>query len=117
MRREVREGREILASALARDGFRQAACTGLWQVWAEGEKQLRDPHHSGLEAVAAMSQICASCPARTMTLCREWALVERYTGFAAGTTWVEGKADEMLPAARDTSGRRGKINDKRAQAC
>lgn len=46
---------------------------------------------SNLAAAAAAApalQLCAACP--VVEECREWATVDRYTGLAAGSSWVRG---------------------------
>ena len=50
-------------------------------------------------AVAIM-RLCEGCP--VLQVCGQWARAEGYTGFAAGTTWVNGRAGVALPAERVT---------------
>ena len=39
-------------------------------------------------AAAPLLKICASCP--IVEECRQWAIVDRYTGIAAASAWVKG---------------------------
>ena len=41
-------------------------------------------------AVAQIRPLCAACPA--LQACANWAALERYTGYAAGTLYQEGIA-------------------------
>jgi hypothetical protein len=92
--------REALAGSLALK-LRGAACAGRAELWNAGEAQLRacsGPDRDG-PAVAIM-RLCEGCP--VLQVCGQWARAEGYTGFAAGTTWVNGRAGVALPAERVT---------------
>lgn len=39
-------------------------------------------------AAAPLLRICGSCP--IVDECRQWAVIDRYTGIAAGSAWVNG---------------------------
>lgn len=40
-------------------------------------------------AAAPLLEICASCP--IVEECRQWAVIDNYTGIAAGSAWVNGQ--------------------------
>lgn len=41
-------------------------------------------------AAAPLLEICATCP--IVEECRQWAILDRYTGIAAGSAWIKGVA-------------------------
>ena len=110
MRRDERGVREALGAALVRGAaFVDAACGGKGRRWALGEAQLqvKGGRRGSEDFVGEMTQVCAVCPSGTKKLCAEWAQTEGYTGFAAGSTWVEGEPGLVVPVARVSAGRRG----------
>lgn len=117
MRREERGVREAVGAALIRGSvFVDAACSGQWRLWALGEAQLHGrPRRGTDEFVRAMEQVCQVCPLATRLQCEQWARTERYTGYAAGSTWVEGEVGLEIPLTRATTGRRGASGE--AAAC
>ncbi|GAA5000252.1 hypothetical protein [Actinopolymorpha pittospori] len=67
-----------------------AACGEERDTWNRQE-QLHDAATTQAAALAAATpllQICASC--RIVADCRQWAIVDEYTGIAAGTAWTNG---------------------------
>lgn len=67
-----------------------AVCAGSAMAWNEAEHAYRVA--DSLEAEQAASQVlssCSDCPVRQ--LCGEWAAIDRYDGFAAGTHWYVGQ--------------------------
>lgn len=82
-------GKEVLARAAAFE-LMSSACGGHGSMWTEQEKM-----HDGATTRAAskaaaepLLRICATCPIQAK--CRSWAIVDEYTGIAAGTAWSNG---------------------------
>lgn len=80
-------------SAVAQDASARliaAACKGLRETWSQGEADhdAARTQDAAREAAVPLLRICASCP--IVAECREWAIVDEYTGIAAGTSWVDG---------------------------
>lgn len=81
-----------LACAISED----AACKGRAAYWAQLEKNFRMV--SEPEAVAMVRDeirsICASCPLADQHTCKEWAVADEYSGWAAGMLWRKGRPIE-----------------------
>ena len=70
---------------------KNAACSGMAAEW--NALEANTPWRGGVgapvwRAVARIQPLCASCPA--LEACANWAELERYTGYAAGTLYQEG---------------------------
>lgn len=68
-----------------------AACGGMASMW--NALEANSPWQGGVgapvwRAVAKIQPLCAACP--VLADCANWATLERYTGFAAGTLYQEG---------------------------
>jgi len=68
-----------------------ADCGGEGALWSRQEA-----HHNAaitrdaaLDAAEPLLDICADCP--VVPACRQWAILDQYTGIAAGTSWVNGE--------------------------
>lgn len=69
-----------------------ARCKTESRLWEAAEASWLDARSSAeatLAAAPAMA-LCAVCP--MVAACHEWAQTDRYTGLAAGTGWIRGKA-------------------------
>lgn len=83
------DSREVLARAAAARLY-AAACREDRDLW-NAQEQLHDQATTqgmARAAAAPLLQICADCP--VVAECRTWAVVDDYTGIAAGTAWVNG---------------------------
>lgn len=81
--------KEVLAQAAAAR-LTGAACAGQGETW-DLQEQMHAVAGSQAKAWAAaepLVAICARCP--IVAECCEWALVDEYTGIAAGAAWVNG---------------------------
>ena len=67
-----------------------AACGEDSKLWNQQEELHDSATNQAVARSAAtpLLQICAACP--IVAECREWAIVDEYTGIAAGTAWVNG---------------------------
>jgi hypothetical protein len=104
-RKARRMSRDVLAGALIRGSrFEEAACSGKWSLWGIGERllQRRGAGASSAPEVIEMFLLCRSCP--VVDACRDFARTDGYTGFAAGTTWDEGRPDVVAPEVRQRGG-------------
>jgi len=83
--------REMLAqeAAYALVGGNCADERGTWNAleatWAHATTK-----DVAADAAAPLIAVCQGCPLLTDGRCRAWAEVDRYTGIAAGTAWVNG---------------------------
>lgn len=84
-------GREVLAQQAAARLFANI-CGGKSDLWNRQERQHNAAKtKSGARSAAApLLEVCASCP--IVQDCTQWAILDRYTGIAAGSAWVDGVA-------------------------
>lgn len=70
-----------------------AACKDRGSWWSQQESaHLRAPDAAAAGRLGRrIQQICGTCPLATRQLCAELAVVDRYSGFAAGATYVNGQ--------------------------
>ena len=85
--------RGINRVVLARDAASRlslAACKESQEIWDEQEKAHGSATVQAIarQAAVPLLRICAGCS--VLGECREWAQIDRYTGIAAGTAWVNG---------------------------
>jgi len=85
--------RGINREVLARDAASRlslAACKESQEIWDEQEKVHGSAKVQAIARKAAVPllRICAGCS--VLGECRKWAQIDRYTGIAAGTAWVNG---------------------------
>ena len=75
-----------LALLLVSEGHCAMPGTG----WNEAERlHASAPNNAAAaEAAAAVLQLCQECP--VVEECAQWATVDRYTGLAAGSSWIRG---------------------------
>lgn len=68
------------------------ACGEHTAVWNRQERAHADATSQAEARVAAapLLGICATCP--IVGECRQWAILDSYTGIAAGSAWVKGVA-------------------------
>lgn len=98
-------GKEVLAQAAAYR-LAAAACGEESETWNRQE-QLHDEARSQAAARAAavpLLQICSVCP--VVRECRDWAMVDEYTGIAAGAAWVDGRQKPVHHVRRHPPKRR-----------
>ena len=76
-----------LAGLLALEGNCAIPGTG----WTDAEIRHANAPHSAAAAEAARSvlELCDDCP--VIGECAQWAHVDRYTGLAAGSSWIRGQ--------------------------
>lgn len=76
-----------LAGLLALEGNCAAPGTG----WTDAEIRHANAPHNAAAAEAARSvlELCDDCP--VIGECAQWAHVDRYTGLAAGSSWIRGQ--------------------------
>jgi hypothetical protein len=87
----VSRTKEILSQAAAAPLLTPAAACAEEQVtWARQERVHRNARTqaAAAEAAAPLLVMCGRCP--IITSCRAWAVVEGYTGIAAGAAWAAG---------------------------
>lgn len=80
---------EVLARQAANRLF-AAACVGMGPLWSQREamhEQATTPEEA-VQAAAPLVRVCRQCP--IMAECRTWAVLDSYTGIAAGSLWVKG---------------------------
>lgn len=76
-----------LAALLVEEGNCAIPNTG----WTAAEKQHTEAPNNAAAAAAAdkVLSLCIDCP--VLNECARWATVDRYTGLAAGSSWIRGK--------------------------
>jgi hypothetical protein len=87
----VSRTKEILSQAAAAPLLTiTAVCAGEQESWSRQERKHRRARTqtTAAEAAAPLLRLCARCP--LIDNCRDWAVVEKYTGIAAGTAWAAG---------------------------
>ena len=75
-----------LAGVLVTNGNCALAGSG-WDT-AEIGHATATSNRAAATAAAPALKLCAACP--VIEECRQWATVDRYTGLAAGSSWVRG---------------------------
>lgn len=97
-----RDEREFVSAALVKAMADSAPCAQLGRVWADWEQDLveSDPGAERRRVMRSLEMVCDGCPDLTFVGCEQWARSDRYTGWAAGRAFVDGRA------ARRISGRR-----------
>lgn len=76
----------------------RAACKAqsAWWVSCERDLEWAETVVEARAAAAPVVEMCRSCP--VLDLCELWAVLERYSGLAAGHAWEKGrKRDPMVP--------------------
>ncbi len=70
-----------------------AACKPLTVWWADQEGALASCHTAKTRsgAAAAALCVCAQCPAETRQACADLAHLDRYTGIAGGSIYLNGQ--------------------------
>ncbi len=82
--------REVLARQAAARLY-AAACREEGELW-NTQEQLHEQATTADAAQAAAAplvQLCGGCP--IVAECQAWAVIDEYTGIAAGSAWVNGK--------------------------
>lgn len=88
-RRQMIQFRAIeLAAALALEGDCAVPGSG-WNAAEQRHVEARSDAEAADAAAPAMA-LCAECP--VVEACRLWAALDRYTGLAAGRSWIRGRA-------------------------
>lgn len=67
-----------------------ASCVGMGRRWSQLEarhEQATTPSEAA-RAAAPLVEVCRQCPISAE--CRTWAVLDSYTGIAAGSLWVKG---------------------------
>ncbi len=89
--------RASLAAATVPSG---AACRGRGPWWEDLEAKTlaaRDRRRTIAACLSQIAPLCGACPAAEA--CRNWAIIERYTGYAAGCYIYEGRIHTAGPKA------------------
>lgn len=83
--------REARAQELAEYLAWNGACREHGQAWgvAERDHSAANTKWTARVAAAPALEMCIGCPA--LAQCAEWAEIDRYTGLAAGTAWIDGE--------------------------
>lgn len=92
-----RRSREVLARHY-RSLAQTPSCSGQGAAWTEAERryELAQSAEQAAEIASSVLHQCHDCPA--LSLCEQWAKVDRYTGLAAGHAWRDGR--RRLPGIR-----------------
>lgn len=83
--------RERIARSLAAYLAWNGACREEGELWGAAEREHAEaPTQWAAGAAAAPAlALCRGCP--VLDSCGRWAVVDRYTGLAAGQAWIEGE--------------------------
>lgn len=93
--------RASLAAATVPSG---AACRGRGPWWEDLEAKTlaaRDRRRTIAACLSQIAPLCGACPAAEA--CRNWAIIERYTGYAAGSYMYNGRTHTTIDIATTTA--------------
>lgn len=92
---KARQARAAVAAACVPTSAKCKAMGGWWDDLEASTLASHDRRRTIADCLAQIAPLCGSCPAAQA--CRQWAGLEGYTGYAAGSYLYNGRTHTTLP--------------------